>query len=363
VNIPVQNNSLSETLNAFFRGLLEKKLVDAVAVPQALFGGKTYALTLVRKADKIIQAQPFVPVLMMNGAASLSELTATGGVGRIAAVMRSCEIRAAVELAKFNQVQLDKILFIGVDCPGTMEADDFHRLEADGGLTPESYLGRLAADPAAFPIRQACQVCPFPVPAGAEVQLGFLGTDLGRSLYLHAPDRWAEALGYEAAPPPPEREGAISRLVKTRLEARDRFLAGLKNRFGSIDRLLEEFARCKRCTNCRAECPICFCKECIFLTSVFEHESADYERWAERKGALRLPYDTLLFHLTRLNHMGTSCVGCGQCSSACPNGLPVFELFQYVGREAQKIFDYEPGASVDHIPPVSTFREKELEGF
>jgi formate dehydrogenase subunit beta len=54
-------------------------------------------------------------------------------------------------------------------------------------------------------------------------------------------------------------------------------------------------------------------------------------------------------------------VGCGQCSSACPNDLPVYELFQYVGKEVQKIFDYNPGISVEDEPPITTFREKELD--
>ena len=360
MNIPV-TDSLTETMNEFFRGLLTREVVDTVAVPQSLFGDRTVSMTLVKDPAKIVQAEPFLPVLLNSGAAALAELTATANGGRLAAVLRSCEVRAAVELAKFNQVKLDDVLLIGVDCLGTMEAEDFARLQAEGGLSIESYLQKLQDDPDAFPVRPACRVCPQPVPAGVGVELGFIGGDPARSLYLKATGKWAEALGIEDSPPPPERESRLSTLVQARQRALEQLLEKSRERFASIDRLLQEFARCKRCYNCRTECPICFCKECIFLTKVFEHESADYMRWAGRKGALRLPYDTLLFHLTRLNHMSTSCVSCGQCSSACPNGLPVFELFQYVGRETQKLFDYSPGASLDQSPPVATFLEKELE--
>jgi len=360
VNIPVKN-TLSETLNVFFRALLEKNIVEALAVPQALFDGKTFSLTLVKDPEKITHAQPFLPVLMNNGAEALASLTATGISGKVGAVMRSCEIRATVELAKFNQVKLENILFIGVDCLGTMENEDFVRYITDKGFAPEAYLKGLLEGRESIPVRQACRVCPYPVPAHAEIRLGFIGTDPEKYLTVEASEELTAALGLVGVASNVERENAVSLIVKARTEARDRFLKDMKDRFKSIDEMLAEFARCKRCYNCRTQCPICFCNECIFLTKVFDHESADYLRWAKRKGALRLPYDTLLFHLTRLNHMATSCVGCGQCSSACPNGLPVFELFQYVGEEVQKLFEYVPGARVEDTPPISTFREKELE--
>jgi formate dehydrogenase subunit beta len=119
---------------------------------------------------------------------------------------------------------------------------------------------------------------------------------------------------------------------------------------------------CIRCHNCMVNCPICYCKECIFRTPIFDHESEKYLQWAARKGAIHLPTDTLLFHITRLNHMVTSCVGCGMCDSACPNNLPIATMFRAVGQEVQALFDYEPGRSLDEPPPVATFREDELEG-
>jgi formate dehydrogenase subunit beta len=76
---------------------------------------------------------------------------------------------------------------------------------------------------------------------------------------------------------------------------------------------------------------------------------------------VRLPADTLLFHLTRLNHMVTSCMGCGLCESACPSDLPVARVFQAVGEKVQAIFDYVPGRDEDEQIPISTFREDELE--
>jgi formate dehydrogenase subunit beta len=74
-----------------------------------------------------------------------------------------------------------------------------------------------------------------------------------------------------------------------------------------------------------------------------------------------MPTDTLFYHLTRLTHMSTACVGCGQCSNACPNEVPVMELFRSVAQRTQTAFDYQAGKDVDQKPPLSEFREQEFE--
>jgi formate dehydrogenase subunit beta len=58
--------------------------------------------------------------------------------------------------------------------------------------------------------------------------------------------------------------------------------------------------------------------------------------------------------------MSTACVGCGQCSNACPNDIPVMELFRTIARDTQKAFDYEAGKSIEQEPPLSVFREDEF---
>ena len=84
-----------------------------------------------------------------------------------------------------------------------------------------------------------------------------------------------------------------------------------------------------------------------------------YMNWAQRKGAYRLPADTMLFHLTRLNHMVLSCIGCGMCTSDCPAELPVGLVFRTIGQQVQAVFDYVPGHSVEDALPLVTFREDE----
>jgi formate dehydrogenase subunit beta len=84
-----------------------------------------------------------------------------------------------------------------------------------------------------------------------------------------------------------------------------------------------------------------------------------YVGWANQKGAFRLPADTSLFHLTRLNHMALSCVGCGMCTQACPAELPVGSVFRSIGQRLQETFEYVPGRSLEEPLPLITFKENE----
>jgi len=73
-----------------------------------------------------------------------------------------------------------------------------------------------------------------------------------------------------------------------------------------------------------------------------------------------MPVNTVMFHLTRLNHMVMSCVGCGLCDTACPNDIPVMSLFRTVGLQAQQMMEYEPGRSYDEPAPATMFQDSEL---
>jgi formate dehydrogenase subunit beta len=59
-------------------------------------------------------------------------------------------------------------------------------------------------------------------------------------------------------------------------------------------------------------------------------------------------------------HMSTLCVGCGQCSSACPNGIDVMEMFRSTAAATQARFGYVPGRAYEDKQPMATFQEDEL---
>jgi formate dehydrogenase subunit beta len=356
-------------LQNFLGRLLTEDIVDALLVPQKLPTGDNVVPTLIRDPAKLAGVDPIAPVMPVIAAKAVSNVTATEHGERLAAVLRSCELRAVIELVKLQQASLEDVILIGVDCLGTYEVKDYASLIEDGvDPTAEVLAGAVEGQLTpheGYQLRAACRICEKPVPGGPDVYrpditIGFFGVDPSKQILIEASDVLAEKLGLEAAEAPAGRKEIIERLIAERTAERDRVFASFRERVTGMDGLLAEFSTCIRCYNCMGACPICYCKECIFRTPTFDHASPQYFRWAERKGSIRLPTDTLLFHLTRLNHMATSCVGCGMCESACPSDLPVALIFRAVGQETQAAFDYHPGRSLEEEVPVATFREDEL---
>ena len=152
----------------------------------------------------------------------------------------------------------------------------------------------------------------------------------------------------------------MERLIAERMAYRNAMFEKTRQHINSIEKLTTYFANCVNCYNCRVACPVCYCKECVFCTDVFDHDPSQYLQWSKRKGIIKMPTDTLFFHLTRLAHMSTACVGCGQCSNACPNDIPVMEVFRTLSQKTQKAFNYEAGRDMDEKPPLSEFREDEF---
>jgi formate dehydrogenase subunit beta len=358
--------SPQSTIQALLRQMLEGGAVDAWLVPMAGPGGSV-APMLVKDPAALAHAEPLAPVLPINAARAASQLTLTGHREKLGLVLRSCEIRALVELVKFQQADLDHALVVGVDCLGTypvvawQAAGDKEQVLA--ALLAGAERGELAPyEGMAF--RSACQMCEQPLPAGEHVALtiGLVGVEAGQ-IYLRARDDVAQALALNPGEAPAGRKAAVKKLVTARTQARDEALDTFRNRLGGNGQmagLLKEFSACIRCHNCMINCPICYCRECIFRTPTFEHESQLLYQWADRKGTVRLLPDMLLFHLTRMNHMVTSCVGCGVCTDVCPVDIPVATAFRAVAEKAQAIFDYHPGRSLEEAAPVQEFREEEL---
>ena len=357
--------SAPEAAKKLLGAMLEEGVVNALLVPWQLPAGDNVAPTLINDPAQVANAAVWAPVIPINAARAVANLTATGNKPKLGVVLRPCEIRALVELTKLEQASLDNTLIIGVDCTGAYTVTDYAQMMRDG-VDATAELLTQAANASMKPhegyeFREGCRICERPVPQGdhVAVMLGLFGTGEGQ-IMVQARDDVAEALELEEAGVPAGRQAVVDELVAARTQARDAAFAEFRDRVGSVEGLLAEFSTCIRCHNCMINCPICYCKECIFRTATFDHASDLYYRWADRKGVVRMLPDTTLFHLTRLNHMVTSCVGCGVCSDVCPSDISVATIFRTVGEKTQAIFDYIPGLSLEDEIPLAVFREDEL---
>ena len=367
VKVDVKDQDLLGALRGFLTAVLEQEEISAILVPWQLPMKNVVMPTLVTDPAMMDRAYPLAPAFPINGAKLASRLTRKASGGRMAAVMRPCEIRAFTELVKLKQGSVEDLVTIGIDCLGALGNADFTKWagENSGGGTRGFAAQVLAGETSGFALAPACRICEFPVASGADISVTLYGIDTGSRMLAcgqtEAGDALLSALGLDAAEMPAAREQAVTALVADRIAARDRLFAETREATDDLEKLTRYLAGCINCYNCRVACPVCYCKECVFVTDVFNHEPLQYLRWAERKGAVKMPTETVFYHLTRLAHMSTACVGCGQCSNACPNDIPVMELFRTAAHTVQAGFNYEAGRSLEEKPPLSEFREKEFE--
>ncbi len=368
--IDVHDNDQTAALKALAQSILAMDEIAAILVPRRLSTQTLVMPVLVSDPDRLEGMDPLAPAFAFNAAKMVSRLTRRPAGQKMAVMLRPCEIRAFVELVKLKQGRREDVVIIGHDCPGAFSNKDYLAYVQDRGRDSTSGFLDIAMDPNvtaldAFSLAPACRACEQFVPHGADLAVLLFGVDTRNQLLIQAAGDTGEAildrLALSPAQLPPQREAVLQDLLDKRLAVRDSMIADTAAATNSLEKLSAYLANCVNCYNCRVACPVCYCRECVFVTDVFDHDPGQYLGWADRKGAIKMPTDTLFYHLTRLAHMSTACVGCGQCSNACPNEVPVMELFRSVALRTQTAFHYQAGKDVDQKPPLSEFREQEFE--
>jgi formate dehydrogenase subunit beta len=363
ISIPVEQHNTMAALQGFLARLLESDMFDLLLVPMRTSSG-TVTPALVSDPDLLIHADPLAPVLPVNSATLVGNLSHTQPRPRLGAVLRACELRALVELVKMQQANLDDLTLIALDCAGTFNVPTFTRKEAAATTQdPELWvdLYRQAIDHPEennLELRDACQMCEQPVFNQATITIELLNSDFENEILVNLPDELAARMEFQASSKD-DRNVTLEGLISARQSHRNDSFADIRTRLESEQGLAGVFASCIRCHNCMNVCPICYCKTCVFKSAVFEHAPMQYLEWTRQKGAYRLPSDTILFHLTRMNHMALSCVGCGMCTEACPAELPVGLVFRAVAQRLQQAFEYLPGRDVEEPLPLVTFKADE----
>jgi len=366
-------------ITAVLVAALEHKLVDGALVikrGESIYNGAPFFATTREQITEAAGSLHCAPTLSAKWIKN--NLDGARDV-RIAVTCKPCDARAIIELSKRNQINIDNVYMIGVNCGGTMRPEparemfrQFYEIDPDDVAKEEIAKGKLivvtkdgkhkelsidALEAEGYGRRTNCQRCEYNIPCMADLACGnwgVIGEDAGRATFIEVRTQKgqklldtaieARAIALRDAP----REGIALRekldaiMVKMARKAMATQFAQFDGEH-KFERLFAQFDKCDGCRKCIDVCPICSCVEC-FTNKEFV-----------------VPKDTAppdpMFHLTRLMHVSPSCVNCGQCEDACPLNIPLAAITHMVQSSVQQTLGYVPGQSIADAIPLSTLAE------
>jgi len=338
--------------------LLDSGRIGGVFSLKKFKGSESVDYGLITDKGLLEYIHPFYPVMPQNAGQTLSKFTKM--TKPVLAIIRPCEYRAFVETVKRAQGSPDNFITVTYTCGGVIPlADHAKGLKND---VLENYNKAVSEGKNPQNTRENCRRCENFYPENSDILVSVIGAKKDTAEIFINNDKTKGLL-----------EGSGITITKGTFDK-----AGLKNiieeratvkkeQFTSIDKigkglngLVEIFGRCIGCRGCNSVCPICYCTQCDFSSSNFDYNRTIIEKELEQKGALRLPPDTVFFHIGRMSHMAFSCVGCGQCSDVCPAGIPVGTVFNKAGEAVAAEFDFVPGRNVEEKIPVMMYKEQEF---
>jgi formate dehydrogenase (coenzyme F420) beta subunit len=114
----------------------------------------------------------------------------------------------------------------------------------------------------------------------------------------------------------------------------------------------EEFSRCVKCYACRQVCPMCYCQRCI----------ADKNRPRVISSSPTLE-GSFAWHISRAFHLAGRCVGCEECSRACPAGIDLRLLNLSLAKAGEEGFGFLAGMDPEAEPIVGSYSRGDREEF
>ena len=352
-------DDLQKTILKFFTEAVEKSLFDTALLPLKVPSCDSFAWIMIKDKSILKDAQPLAPIMPVNAAKALKRYTRKGkGKFKVAALMRPCEIRATIELTKLNQINLGEVTLFSYDCVGALPMQDYIADPADGDEKFSTLIKNRNYN--SDDLKPVCKICDkFSVSAG-DLHFAISGSDLYLISSSGKGEKILSDLELKADADLTKWQKEIASNKEARTKNRKETFEVVKGMVEGFANLAETFANCIGCHNCGSSCPICYCRQCYFDTSVAKPNSDVIMLRAEERGAVSLPLDRIMFHTGRMAHMSLSCVSCGLCSDACPVNIPVAQIFSYVASRTQKTFEYEAGASLGDALPMKEYKLDEL---
>ena len=309
-----------DALHKFLHGMWTSSGLNGMLAPIDDDQGLTTPRLIV-DPGQIDLVNPFKPIMTMNSARLIPNLLERHPEANYAVLLRPCEMRALVEIARLSALQLGKFLTISLDCPGTLPADEYswraERKRNASALTSEALQFARQGGINAYRNRSACQACAAPYAQGADLNVHLLGVPVRRQILIEARDEaTAERLklklitnGEAEARLVAQHKRLVARLAEQHRHTVQRLEQDLVEILpADVDALVEQFSQCEPCHICMDGCPIC---------------SVAYPR---RGTDGRFLQEDVL-------HWLVSCAGCGMCEQSCPDHLPLCTIFKYIRKK------------------------------
>ncbi len=298
---------------------------------------------------------------------------------KLGITVKGCDAMALYELAKRQQINLDNVLMIGVNCGGTVspvlarkmirtkfqvDPDTVHKEEIDKGQFIIEYEGGHKGisidelEEEGFGRRTNCRRCKMKIPRQADLACGnwgVIGDKAGKATFVEVCSGKGAALldsAVKAGAVATEQANPKGLEIRAKVEGamlklgekwRKKDFTALGEGRQRLNTIMKETSRCIKCYSCIEQCPICYCVEC-----------------STKKPYLVPPGEvppSFMFHLIRFSHIADSCVNCGQCEEVCPMEIRN-SLFMHAQQVAlEDMFGFTPGVDMK-LPLLALVDEK-----
>jgi len=352
------NKGIEEGLQGLLKFLLESGKVSGVIALTRAGENDAVAYSLITDPNVLGDALPLFPLMPVNAGKVLSHITLMGASDKpIAVVMRPCELRSFVELLMRKQGSLENFLFISAICGGVYPLKK--AVNGDIGKKLPQYWDAVKKGEIVPEVRLNCAACTEFVPYTADMTVASIGSDdieKRCEIYLNTEKAEDIVIGIEGDISERELNTKALEAFRSKRESQK---VKILDEFKDLD-IQRVFGSCIGCHACSSVCPACYCHVCFFDSPSSDHMPRDYELKAEREGSVRVPLDTIFYHLVRLFHVSLSCVGCGQCDDVCPVNIPLGVMAMKTSGAVQQAFDYVAGKSIEEELPSTTFNPEEF---